>query len=61
LLSDEGKRWLVEINQIEEMLLLTVGNVFLSTCQMNYLGPFSGEFRQKLLGKWMDLCQQKEI
>ena len=40
---------------------MTVGNVFLSTCQMNYLGPFSGEYRQNLLAKWIALCEQKDI
>ena len=61
LLGDEGKRWVIEMAAIEKVLSKTIGNVLLSTCQMNYLGPFSGSYRLSLMSKWMALCDANEI
>ena len=45
LLADEGKRWVEEIGQIKLDLEASTSSVFLSVCQMSYLGPFTGSFR----------------
>lgn len=45
LLADEGKRWVEEIGQIKQDLEASTSSVFLSVCQMSYLGPFTGSFR----------------
>lgn len=42
LLGSEGERWSIEIELIKERMKKFVGDVFVSSSQMSYLGPFTG-------------------
>ena len=46
LLEDEGVRWKQIIVDIEKQIDNVIGDVFLSVSQMNYLGPFTGQYRE---------------
>ena len=61
LLADEKVRWQAEVEQIERDIEKIVGNVFLSVNQMSYLGAFTGNYRQQLLQKWIELCRRHGI
>ena len=53
LLTDEGKRWRDEIQVIYGQLQRVTGDVFVSSSQMSYLGPFTGEYRELLIYSWI--------
>lgn len=61
LLAEEGKRWVQSIKTLEVDLENVVGDVFLSAGCMSYNGPFTGQFRQELLTKWIDQMNEHHI
>ena len=38
-----------------------VGDVFVSSSQMSYLGPFTGQYREKIIKKWIFECQKSFV
>ena len=56
LLSGEGQRWKEEIVLLEKKSDTFIGNVFLSSSQISYLGPFSGMFRASIEKDWIQAC-----
>jgi len=42
LLADEGKRWERTIEMLQQQSKYIPGDVFISTAELSYLGPFSG-------------------
>jgi dynein heavy chain len=38
-----------------------VGNVFLSCACISYFGAFTGQYRDKLVEKWVEGCVEREI
>jgi len=44
----------VEIEQL-------VGNVFLSCACISYTGAFTGVYRQRMVGNWVEKCVAKNI
>lgn len=61
LLEDEGVRWKQIILEIEHEIENVVGDVFLSVAQMNYLGPFTGQYREQIVTEWMRMAQAQGI
>ena len=53
LLGSEGHRWQEEIAQIRERMKKFVGDVFVSSSQMSYLGPFTGQYRTPMVDRWV--------
>jgi len=61
LLADEGVRWKATVEVITDQIYKLVGNVFISCACISYFGAFTGEYRQNLVGKWVEGCNEKEI
>ena len=57
LLTDEGKRWVENIGKIKLELEACTSCVFLSFCQMSYLGPFIWSFRYLIVRDWRVLMR----
>jgi dynein heavy chain len=54
LLGSEGERWKEEITLIKDRMKKFVGDVFVSSSQMSYLGPFTGQYREPLIAQWIE-------
>ena len=61
LLADEGKRWIETVKDLEIEIVNLIGDVFISSAQISYCGPFTGQFRNILVQKWIDNLIQKKI
>ena len=49
LLEEEGIRWEEEIETFEKEKLYLRGNVFVAASTLSYLGPFTGQYRNKMI------------
>jgi dynein heavy chain len=47
----------VGIEDIKAEKTTVVGNVFMSVAQMSYLGPFTGPYREAMIGDWIKQSQ----
>lgn len=61
LLADEGVRWEQTIQVISAEIEQLVGNVFISCACISYFGAFTGQYREKLVEKWVEGCIEREI
>ncbi|XP_043569115.1 dynein axonemal heavy chain 3-like [Chiloscyllium plagiosum] len=60
-LGGERERWTSISEHLEATYQNIIGDVLLSASVVAYLGPFTPEFRQNVLGEWLDMCKQKQI
>ncbi|RDD38836.1 Dynein heavy chain 1, axonemal [Trichoplax sp. H2] len=51
-LSDERIRWQHTIEEIDRLVINIVGDALISAAYIAYMGPFTGEYRNKLLDEW---------
>ncbi|CAG9323486.1 unnamed protein product [Blepharisma stoltei] len=60
-LKDEHQRWKVSVDRLTEKLRNILGDIYLSAACINYYGPFSGLYRNKLVSFWMSKCAELGI
>jgi len=61
LLSEEGKRWKESIGILEKEKVTLVGDTFLSSAYISYIGPLTSVYRKKLMSLWKkDLSELAE-
>jgi len=53
LLKDEGIRWAETVKVISDDIEKLVGNVFLSSACISYLGAFTGTYRKDMTDAWV--------
>lgn len=61
LLKDEGIRWAETVETISGDIERLVGNVFISCACISYFGAFTGQYREKLVEKWVEGCIERQI
>lgn len=61
LLADEGVRWQQTVEVIQAEIEQLVGNVFISCACISYFGAFTGQYREKLVEKWVEGCLEGNI
>ena len=59
LLKDEGVRWAETVEKIGGEIERLVGNVFISCACISYFGAFTGQYREKLVEKWVEGCMER--
>jgi len=50
-LAAEGERWAITVDEMNESRDLLTGDVLLASAFISYVGPFTKEFREELMGK----------
>ncbi|XP_038666815.1 dynein heavy chain 3, axonemal-like [Scyliorhinus canicula] len=60
-LGGEKERWTNFSEHLEATYQNIIGDVLLSASVVAYLGPFTSEFRQNVLGEWLSMCMQRQI
>lgn len=54
-LGDERVRWIKQSEELQELMTMVVGDVFLASCGIGYFGVFNREYRVKLMTYWHGL------
>ena len=57
-LGGEQTRWTEKVGELSEEYTNLTGNVLVSSGLMAYLGPFTSEYRDSIMGKWVSRCKQ---
>ncbi|XP_052086994.1 dynein axonemal heavy chain 1-like isoform X4 [Mytilus californianus] len=52
-LADEKERWKESVETLEKVIDNYVGDVLISSAYIAYLGPFTGDFRQRMFDDWV--------
>jgi len=60
-LADESERWKVSMATGEEKLISIVGNMMLCAGYLSYIGPFTAQYREKLLNRWISVTQEQGV
>ncbi|CAL6104222.1 Dynein_heavy chain [Hexamita inflata] len=56
-LGDERVRWIKQSEELQELMTMVVGDVFLASCGIGYFGVFNREYRTKLITYWQGLLE----
>jgi dynein heavy chain len=57
-LADEQERWKETVQTLGEEIKLLLGNVFMASATISYLGPFTGPFRAELIQQWLTVATE---
>ena len=60
-LAEEHVRWEAQLEILAYQLQNILGDVFLSSSAINYYGPFTGEYRKRMVDYWLEKCGEYEI
>ncbi|XP_029341080.1 dynein heavy chain 6, axonemal [Acyrthosiphon pisum] len=60
-LSDEQLRWENNIQMLSQRLLTVTGDTIIAAGSVNYLGPFTDEYRKDITHLWLQQLTQYEI
>ena len=60
-LAGEKTRWEASLIILDEDYEQLVGNCILAAAFMSYCGPFPSEFRDSLIGSWVDMVESNNI
>eukprot|EP01022_Parablepharisma_sp_SALTPOND_P014052 TRINITY_DN188_c0_g2_i1.p1 TRINITY_DN188_c0_g2~~TRINITY_DN188_c0_g2_i1.p1 ORF type:complete len:4549 (-),score=684.34 TRINITY_DN188_c0_g2_i1:241-13887(-) len=60
-LADESERWKVSMAAGEEKLVNVVGNMMLCAGYLSYLGPFTTQYRESLLKRWIRATEEQGV
>ena len=57
-LDIEGKRWLIEHDELEDQLKNLLGNILLAAALVAYTGPYFYDFRFQLNQNWIGFVNE---
>ncbi|KAG9395747.1 Dynein heavy chain and region D6 of dynein motor [Carpediemonas membranifera] len=60
-LGSEKERWSVTAAKIRENIKNIAGDILIASGAVAYLGAFTAPYRQKLMTRWMELCNAKGV
>ena len=60
-LKDEHKRWELALEKLSEQITHILGNAFIAAASVSYYGPFTGNYRTKLVNMWVSKCLELGI
>ena len=48
-LKGENERWMECLKQLDDEAQFTIGEIFVASASINYLGPFTGVYRKRII------------
>ncbi|CAG9464970.1 unnamed protein product [Pedinophyceae sp. YPF-701] len=60
-LGDEAVRWTETAGTIAEQMVQLVGDVFLGSACVAYVGAFTGPYREELIARWWQRCKDMNV
>lgn len=61
LLADEGVRWEEQLQVLDVEYEKLIGNVFIASAMISYLGPFTGSYRKEMITEWLEWAAENKI
>ena len=61
LTKDEGENWQETVLVLKNDKIQLIGDVFLGTASISYIGPFTGLFRDQILEEWTEKLNEFKI
>ena len=61
LTKEEGENWKETVGILKGDKDKLIGDVFLGTSSISYIGPFTGVYREKILSQWIEKLIEYEI
>ncbi len=60
-LGDEGKRWELRLGELQGDMQNLLGNVVLGAGYVAYMGPFTADYRDRLVRAWTSSCVRHNV
>lgn len=60
-LGGEKARWTQNVADLKDEYVLLTGNVLVSAGVIAYLGAFTADYRDDVVGRWTTMCREKKI
>lgn len=60
-LKEENARWEVSVEEYDEKIRNILGDSFVACACINYYGPFTGDYRKRLVATWLEKCEVFQI
>lgn len=60
-LASEAERWKVNVAALEEDYKNLIGNILIAAGSIAYIGPFTYNYRQEIIQKWIQNCKELNI
>jgi len=57
-LKEENARWEVSVEEYDEKIRNILGDSFVACACINYYGPFTGDYRKRLVATWLEKCEE---
>lgn len=61
LTKDEGESWKETVEVLKNDRTKLIGDVFLGTSSISYIGPFTGVYRERILKEWINKLDEFNI
>jgi len=61
LTKDEGENWTETVGVLKKDMVKLIGDTFLATCSISYIGPFTGVYRDMIVEDWMNKLEEFKI
>lgn len=61
LTKEEGENWKETVKQLKEDMVKLIGDTFLGTCSISYIGPFTGVYRDMIVNQWIKKLKENKI
>lgn len=61
LTKEEGENWKNTVAELRESVKKLVGDIFLATASISYIGPFTGVYREKILSTWSKKLSEYKV
>ncbi|CEL99773.1 unnamed protein product [Vitrella brassicaformis CCMP3155] len=60
-LADEQVRWKESVDMMAGQIRNLIGDVFLSAACISYYGPFTGQYRDEIVAKWLEKTHEQSV
>lgn len=61
LTKEEGENWSETVRVLKENMTSLIGDIFLGTASISYIGPFTGVYRDLIVNEWVEKLREIKI
>lgn len=61
LTKEEGENWQETVGILRKDVIKLIGDVFIGTASISYIGPFTGVYREMILNEWIEKLNEIKL
>jgi dynein heavy chain len=61
LTKEEGENWKETVAVLKKDMIKLIGDVFLGTASISYVGPFTGVYRDRIITQWVEKLEEVKL